>query len=151
MEFNLDCYSVDYKIGEKLNEARLAQSVEHGTLNPRVVGSSPTSGVTPLMFKFVVLYRMFIYQPTASSVQDKCQVFKRIKDVVAAGCCRSEELMINRLQTNWIIIVIIINNMTNKKKFPYSFLPYSIHNEFQYASGYAQFNFLIYYPVKPSE
>ena len=24
--------------------ARLAQSVEHGTLNPRVVGSSPTSG-----------------------------------------------------------------------------------------------------------
>ncbi|KRX26112.1 hypothetical protein T07_1638 [Trichinella nelsoni] len=34
-------------IGEKLNEARLAQSVEHGTLNPRVVGSSPTSGVFP--------------------------------------------------------------------------------------------------------
>ena len=26
--------------------ARLAQSVEHGTLNPRVVGSSPTLGVT---------------------------------------------------------------------------------------------------------
>ena len=25
-------------------EARLAQSVEHGTLNPRVVGSSPTLG-----------------------------------------------------------------------------------------------------------
>ena len=25
-------------------KARLAQSVEHGTLNPRVVGSSPTSG-----------------------------------------------------------------------------------------------------------
>ena len=24
--------------------ARLAQSVEHGTLNPRVVGSSPTLG-----------------------------------------------------------------------------------------------------------
>ncbi|KRX49162.1 hypothetical protein T05_13433 [Trichinella murrelli] len=44
MEFNLDSYSVDYKIGKKLNEARLAQSVEHGTLNPRVVGSSPTSG-----------------------------------------------------------------------------------------------------------
>ncbi|KRZ98171.1 hypothetical protein T08_13459 [Trichinella sp. T8] len=31
-------------IGEYINEARLAQSVEHGTLNPRVVGSSPTSG-----------------------------------------------------------------------------------------------------------
>ena len=29
-------------------EARLAQSVEHGTFNPRVVGSSPTSGVQPL-------------------------------------------------------------------------------------------------------
>ena len=27
-----------------LQPARLAQSVEHGTLNPRVVGSSPTSG-----------------------------------------------------------------------------------------------------------
>ena len=26
------------------NKARLAQSVEHGTLNPRVVGSSPTLG-----------------------------------------------------------------------------------------------------------
>ena len=26
------------------SNARLAQSVEHGTLNPRVVGSSPTSG-----------------------------------------------------------------------------------------------------------
>ncbi|KRY61413.1 hypothetical protein T03_6639 [Trichinella britovi] len=64
-------YSVDYKIGENVNEARLAQSVEHGTLNPRVVGSSPTSGVFPLMFQFAVLYRMFIYQPTASSVQDK--------------------------------------------------------------------------------
>ena len=30
-------------------EARLAQSVEHGTLNPRVVGSSPTLGV-PFFF-----------------------------------------------------------------------------------------------------
>jgi hypothetical protein len=28
--------------------ARLAQSVEHGTLNPRVVGSSPTLGETVL-------------------------------------------------------------------------------------------------------
>ena len=27
-----------------VNVARLAQSVEHGTLNPRVVGSSPTLG-----------------------------------------------------------------------------------------------------------
>ena len=31
------CATLDVK-------ARLAQSVEHGTLNPRVVGSSPTSG-----------------------------------------------------------------------------------------------------------
>ena len=30
----------------KLHVARLAQSVEHGTLNPRVVGSSPTLGET---------------------------------------------------------------------------------------------------------
>ena len=30
--------------------ARLAQSVEHGTLNPRVVGSSPTLGANHLAF-----------------------------------------------------------------------------------------------------
>ena len=30
----------------KLHVARLAQSVEHGTLNPRVVDSSPTLGET---------------------------------------------------------------------------------------------------------
>ena len=30
----------------KLQVARLAQLVEHGTLNPRVVGSSPTLGET---------------------------------------------------------------------------------------------------------
>ena len=29
----------------KCHQARLAQSVEHGTLNPGVVGSSPTLGV----------------------------------------------------------------------------------------------------------
>ena len=34
--------------------ARLAQSVEHRTLNPRVVGSSPTSGAF-----FLVLYTAF--------------------------------------------------------------------------------------------
>lgn len=32
-----------------LLSARLAQSVEHGTLNPRVVGSSPTLGVLLLV------------------------------------------------------------------------------------------------------
>ena len=34
--------------------ARLAQSVEHGTLNPRVVGSSPTLGVNILLPKFKI-------------------------------------------------------------------------------------------------
>ena len=34
--------------------ARLAQSVEHGTLNPRVVGSSPTSGA--LFFLSIFLF-----------------------------------------------------------------------------------------------
>jgi hypothetical protein len=34
--------------------ARLAQSVEHGTLNPGVVGSSPTLGAN--FFVFTVLY-----------------------------------------------------------------------------------------------
>ena len=29
-----------------MHVARLAQSVEHGTLNPRVVGSNPTLGET---------------------------------------------------------------------------------------------------------
>ena len=38
--------------------ARLAQSVEHGTLNPRVVGSSPTLGVCFLrkVFSFFFEY-----------------------------------------------------------------------------------------------
>ena len=31
-------------LGRYVSVARLAQSVEHGTLNPRVVGSSPTLG-----------------------------------------------------------------------------------------------------------
>ena len=31
--------------------ARLAQSVEHGTLNPGVVGSSPTLGATKYMIE----------------------------------------------------------------------------------------------------
>ena len=35
-------------------QARLAQSVEHGTLNPRVVGSSPTSG--ELIFFFFLFF-----------------------------------------------------------------------------------------------
>ena len=33
-----------WKIISKIQEARLAQSVEHETLNLRVVGSSPTLG-----------------------------------------------------------------------------------------------------------
>ena len=33
-----------FRLGERQVSARLAQSVEHGTLNPRVVGSSPTLG-----------------------------------------------------------------------------------------------------------
>ena len=37
------------------NQARLAQSVEHGTLNPRVVGSSPTSGDRLFFFFFFFL------------------------------------------------------------------------------------------------
>ena len=36
--------------------ARLAQSVEHGTLNPRVVGSSPTLG-DGLLFSYTHLWR----------------------------------------------------------------------------------------------
>ena len=35
--------------------ARLAQSVEHGTLNPRVVGSSPTLGALFLFFLNILL------------------------------------------------------------------------------------------------
>ena len=40
--------------------ARLAQSVEHGTLNPRVVGSSPTLGAK-LFFYFLLLDRTFFF------------------------------------------------------------------------------------------
>ena len=35
---------VVYHLTDLEHQARVAQSVEHGTLNPRVVGSSPTSG-----------------------------------------------------------------------------------------------------------
>ncbi|KRY89562.1 hypothetical protein T4D_14390 [Trichinella pseudospiralis] len=53
----------------EFNLAWLAQSVEHGTLNPRVVGSSPTSGVL-LLSDLYYLYLIFISQLTVSSVQD---------------------------------------------------------------------------------
>ena len=42
------------KLCVHVSTARLAQSVEHGTLNPRVVGSSPTSGVPIFFFLFVI-------------------------------------------------------------------------------------------------
>ena len=41
---DLQAGSYNPYLGGNLQQARLAQSVEHGTLNPRVVGSSPTSG-----------------------------------------------------------------------------------------------------------
>ena len=40
--------------------ARLAQSVEHRTLNPRVVGSSPTSGAF-LIFFFIVVFSSILH------------------------------------------------------------------------------------------
>ncbi|KRZ63477.1 hypothetical protein T02_5498 [Trichinella nativa] len=100
-------------IGEKLNEARLAQSVEHGTLNPRVVGSSPTSGVLPLMFQFVVLYRMFVYQPTASSVQDKSNsgivhILLTLSYIVKLNDMHTTNNNIDYLCNLFIIIIIII-------------------------------------------
>ena len=39
----------DYRVMNVVHVARLAQSVEHGTLNPRIVGSSPTLGVLLFM------------------------------------------------------------------------------------------------------
>ena len=42
--------------------AWLAQSVEHGTLNPRVVGSSPTSGAFFVLFfiqHFTIVHRLY--------------------------------------------------------------------------------------------
>ena len=41
------------------HSARLAQSVEHGTLNPRVVGSSPTSGEHFYKYFFQLLKTFF--------------------------------------------------------------------------------------------
>ena len=39
--------------------ARLAQSVEHGTLNPRVVGSSPTLGGSTF-FHYILTFLVYI-------------------------------------------------------------------------------------------
>ena len=41
--------------------ARLAQSVEHGTLNPRVVGSSPTLGEVFFILPSFTLPALFMY------------------------------------------------------------------------------------------
>ena len=43
------CFSLKESTVDHVLYARLAQSVEHGTLNPRVVGSSPTLGVLILL------------------------------------------------------------------------------------------------------
>ena len=41
---------------QDLSVARLAQSVEHGTLNPRVVGSSPTLGACFFFFSYRAIF-----------------------------------------------------------------------------------------------
>ena len=50
--------------------ARLAQSVEHETLNLRVVGSSPTLGGASLFFFFVEAHLVlrYLYMLTRSSL-----------------------------------------------------------------------------------
>ena len=68
------CFSVDEIIKQKISKwrrlrmARLAQSVERGTFNPKVKGSSPLSGVrafvaNTLMFLFIISfqYHDFLY------------------------------------------------------------------------------------------
>ena len=42
----LQCHIIMNLVMYFIMQARLAQSVEHGTLNPGVVGSSPTLGAT---------------------------------------------------------------------------------------------------------
>ena len=44
--------------------ARLAQSVEHGTLNPGVVGSSPTLGETFFLCHLYPIYLQTLASPT---------------------------------------------------------------------------------------
>ena len=51
--------------------ARLAQSVEHGTLNPRVVGSSPTLGASSLLLKNLNFRKHFEVSP-------QCYNWKRL-------------------------------------------------------------------------
>ena len=48
---------------QKKQSARLAQSVEHETLNLRVVGSSPTLGDIPFYGKAQSLYTIFSVLP----------------------------------------------------------------------------------------
>ena len=49
--------------------ARLAQWVEHETLNLRVVGSSPTLGGAPLFFVEAHLVLRYLYVLTRSSLR----------------------------------------------------------------------------------
>ena len=64
------CKNKKVKFAILCSEARLAQSVEHGTLNPRVVGSSPTSGALFFLFCFKFLHQIifFFFSPHFSSV-----------------------------------------------------------------------------------
>ena len=47
-QMTLHLYFELTKMTEKIDQARLAQSVERGTFNPEVKGSSPLSGVSIL-------------------------------------------------------------------------------------------------------
>ena len=50
-------------------DARLAQSVEHETLNLRVVGSSPTLG--EYHFFCVIKYKLFLFSTSSSYFRDQ--------------------------------------------------------------------------------
>ena len=57
----------DAQSASRILTARLAQSVEHGTFNPRVVGSSPTSGVAGMFLVAVIVALDPHHEPSGSA------------------------------------------------------------------------------------
>ncbi len=80
----------------KLHPAPLAQSVEHGTLNPRVVGSNPTLG--ELTFCANILRAVGFSQgpqETKSNLSLKCMKNNLLDMVKYLSCLTDHDKMVN--------------------------------------------------------
>ena len=70
--------SWQFKFDHQRTSARLAQSVEHETLNLRVVGSSPTLGVTFFNDECTVAFAVFCFSVHMSQVAPWLSWLKRL-------------------------------------------------------------------------